>query len=113
MDVLPAGFEFRHYIDGPALYLAGEIVANACPANPEPGAPWRLCIAPRKWPRYEYLASEAACRRYMAAWARRWEAEIRVRVAASDRSFEHLALNGPVPVTRHPRGKARRRGIRL
>ncbi|MDF5814323.1 hypothetical protein P4152_17235 [Pseudomonas aeruginosa] len=76
---LPPGFHFEPYLGGPALYLDDDQVASACPARDEAGASWRLCLCPRRPPRYEFLADEQACLRYMAAWARRWEAEIRAR----------------------------------
>ncbi len=76
---LPPGFHFEPYLGGPALYLDDTQVASACPARDEAGASWRLCLCPRRPPRYEFLADEQACLRYMAAWARRWEAEIRAR----------------------------------
>lgn len=112
METLPPGFEFRPYLDGPGLYVGQELVAHACAANDDPGAPWRLCISPRSPVRYEFLASEAACRRYMAAWARRWEAEIRDRLKGLQTGFEHLIPTGPTPMTRHPR-RTKRKGPRL
>lgn len=112
METLPPGFEFRPYLDGPGLYLGPEVVAHACPASDTAGAPWRLCLSPRSPPRYEFLVSEAACRRYMARWAMRWEAEIRGRLKDPRTGFEHLVPAGPTPATRHPR-RARRRGLAL
>ena len=76
---LPPGFHFEPYLGGLALYLDDDQVASACPARDEAGAPCRLCLRPRRPPRYEFLANEEVCPGYMAAWARRWEAEIRAR----------------------------------
>lgn len=110
---LPPGFRFRHYIDGPGLYLGSEQVACAGPANDDPGAAWRLCLYPRRPPRYVFLADEAACRRYMAAWATQWEAEIRARCEGRSSGFEHLVRSGvPAPEGRHPRPGSRR-GVKL
>ena len=106
---LPPGFTFEPFIDGPSLCLDGERIAFAGPANLDPGAPWRLCLSPRRTPRYEFLASEEACRRYMAGWARRWEAEIRERCQGRLSGWEHLSRSGePAPEGRHPRPRTRR-----
>lgn len=110
MNLLPPGFEFRPSLDGPGLFLGEDRVAIACPARDEPGAPWRLCLSPRGQPRYEFLPDEAACVRYMAAWARRWDTEIREACASTAHPYSHLATSGLCrPDTRHPRGRARRR----
>jgi len=108
METLPPGFEFVPYLGGPALQLDGEVIASACPANDGPGAPWRLCIHPRRPPRYEFLPDEAACRRYMEAWARRWEGQIREHLAAPSSPFQHLIPAGGVAHTTHIRPRARR-----
>lgn len=107
---LPPGFHFQPYLGGPSLHVGEEQVASACPARDEPGAPWRLCLRPRRPPRYEFLPNEDACLRYMAAWARRWEAEIRDRCALPSTAFAHLATTGATPATqsRHPRHRSRR-----
>lgn len=106
---LPPGFTFEPYVDGPCLRLDGEMLACACPANSDPGARWRLCLSPRRPPRYEFLADEEACRRYMAAWAKRWEAEIRERCRGRTSGWEHLVRSdGPAPEGRHPRPRSRR-----
>jgi len=109
---LPADFSFGWRGDGPCLEFRGELVADATPANHDPDPPWRLCISPRRPPRYEFLCSELACRRYMAAWARRWEAQVRERLAhppAAFTDFGHGASDVGLNTT-HPRRKARRRG---
>lgn len=108
MDALPAGFEFRPYIEGPGLYLGNELLAHACPANPDPGAPWRLCIAPRRPPRFEFLPDEAACLRYMARWVLLWEAEIRERIGHAQPPFVNPYTGSGAP-SKHPRPRSRRR----
>lgn len=78
--MLPAGFEWRPYLDGPALYLGDRLVAMACPARDEARAPWRVALNPRHvGMRYEFLADEVSARRYVEAWSRKWEAELRER----------------------------------
>lgn len=110
---LPPGFTFEPFIDGPSLCLDGERIAVASPASLDPGAPWRLCLSPRRSPRYEFLASEEACLRYMAGWARRWEVEIRERCQGRLSGWEHLAVSGgPAPGGRHPRPRSRR-GVKI
>lgn len=108
MDALPTGFEFRDYLDGPGLYLGSELLAHACPANSDPGAPWRLCISPRRPPRYEFLQDEAACRHYLARWACLWEAQIRERIGQSQPPFVN-PVTGTGTGTNHPRPRSRRR----
>jgi hypothetical protein len=109
MHDLPPDFEFRPYVQGPALYLGEEIVAHASPARDEPGAPWRVSLEPRKPPRFVFLRDEATSLRYMAGWAIKWEAHIRERCRNESRAFAHLATSGAEHPSRHPRGRSRRR----
>jgi len=107
---LPPDFEFRHFIDGPALYLGDEAVAYASPARDEPGAPWRLYKTARRPPRYAFLPDEQACREYLTRWAIQWEAQIREACASADQPFQHLASGDqPREPSRHPRPRSRRR----
>lgn len=108
---LPADFTFGWFIDGPSLEFRGEVIATATPVNRSPNPPWRLCINPRCPPRYEFLATEAGCRRYMAAWARKWETQIRERLAYPPAAFTDLGRSaGGIPLnTTHPRRTARRK----
>lgn len=108
MLTLPPGFEFRPYVGGPGLYLGDDLVAHASPARDEPGARWRLCIAPRGIPRYEFLRDEDACLRYMAGWAVKWEAEIRQSVASVGTGHPYGEVKSPTEPSRHPRGRSRR-----
>ena len=108
MHSLPPGFEFRPYVDGPGLYLEGRVIATACPANGDPGAPWRLCISPKGSPRCEFLRDEDACLRYMAAWATKWEAEIRRARVDVGTGHPYGDVRAPSEPSRHPRGRSRR-----
>jgi len=107
---LPADFAFGWFIDGPSLEFRGEVIAAATPANHDPNPLWRLRIDPRCPPRYVFLASEQACRRYMAAWARKWEAQIRERLAHPPAAFSDLGsgTGGPALNTTHHRRSPRR-----
>lgn len=109
MDALPPGFTFDHFIDGPCLRLNGEVIATACPANYDPGCPWRISLHPRRAGSTVFLATEAGARRYMAAWARRWETEIRERCAGPNQAFAHLLVSPPPGLDKtHPRRRHKR-----
>lgn len=111
---LPADFAFGWFIDGPALECRGEVIATATPASHDPNPPWRLCISQRSPPRYEFLATEAGCRRYMAAWARKWEAQIRERLAYPPAAFTDLGRSGggpPLNTTHHRRSPRAKRKV--
>jgi len=108
--MLPDGFRFEPYVDGPCLRVGDEVVATACPARDEPGAPWRICLAPRKPPRFVFCPDEEACLRYMEAWARKWEVEIRERCDRPSLEFAHLRQTGQTPAEpQYPRRRKRRR----
>lgn len=109
MHALPPGFEFRPYVDGPGLYLGEKAIAFACAANHDPNPPWRLCLNVGTLSASTvFTATEAGALRYMAAWARKWEPEIRKAHEAVSHPFGHLAVRGPVPDTHHIRAKVRR-----
>lgn len=109
MHTLPPGFEFRPYVDGPGLYLDGRVIATATPANGSPDTPWRLCISPNGIPRYEFLRDKDACLRYMAAWAKRWENEIRNTLADVGTGHPYGEVGSPAEPSRHPRSRSRRK----
>lgn len=72
--MLPEGFRWRPYLDGPGLYHGARLIACAAPVQ----SGWRLLIAGGGRPvRYEFLPTLRACKRYAEAWAVKWEAEIR------------------------------------
>ena len=109
MHDLPPGFEFGPYIDGVAVYLGGKAVAIASPANNDPAPPWRISInVGLVAGRYQFTANEKAARRYMAAWARKWEGKIRDEHRTVAGPFMHMAKAGPSPETMHPRRRSRR-----
>ena len=72
--MLPAGFEWQHYITGPGLFVDGEFVAYCAPVT----SGWRISvgigIGP---PRYHFFDHEDEARGYVEAWARKWELRIR------------------------------------
>ena len=72
--MLPAGFEWQHYITGPGLFVDGELVAYIAPVTEA----WRVSvgigIGP---PRYQFFDREDDALRYVEAWARKWEQRIR------------------------------------
>lgn len=111
MHPLPPGFEFGPYIDGVAVYLGEKAVAIASPANNDQNPPWRISInVGLVSGRYHFTANERAARRYMAAWAMKWEARIRDEHLTVSGPFMHMAKAGPSPQTRHPRRRSRRDG---
>lgn len=74
--MLPAGFEWRPYIDGPALYLGDRMLAVS--SRLEQG--WRVDFVLHR--RSEFFAGEAEAIRYVTAWARKWENRIRQEAGA-------------------------------
>lgn len=112
--MLPDGFHFERYIDGPGLYLDKTVVATACPANHDPDSPWRVCMNPAGLPRYVFTRTELGAERYMAQWARKWEREIRAAVGASPNAFAHLTLSSGTRIeTTHPHRRHGRRAPRI
>lgn len=112
--MLPDGFHFERYIDGPGLYLGDRVVATACPANHDPDSPWRVCMNPAGLPRYVFTRTEGGAEQYLAQWARKWERQIREAVGANSGSFAHLSLPaGERPVTTHPHRRHGRRATRI
>ncbi|GAA5075419.1 hypothetical protein [Lysobacter panacisoli] len=109
--MLPAGFHFQRYIDGPGLYLGDRAVAAACLANYDPDSPWRLCLNPTGLPRYVFTRTEAGATRYMEAWAVKWEAAIREAVERGRNGREPSAVTGGGEHvdTTHPRRGSRRK----
>jgi len=108
--MLPDGFHFEHYIGGPGLYLGDRLVATTTPANYDPSPPWRICINPSGLPRYEFRDTEDQAVRYMAEWARKWEARIRESVEQIEDPFSHLTVSrGQSISTTHPRRRRTRR----
>ena len=114
--MLPEGFHWHQERQGPTIRYGSRVVAFGCEASP--GGRWRLglqgSMAP---PRYVFLVDEAACWRYMDAWVRKWDNEIRKH---GDQEFPLNACTGksgtpsrPPTQTSHPRGKSRRRSRRL
>lgn len=73
--MLPDGFEWRHYIDGPALYWGEEQIASITPlANGK----FRICLNPHSMAiRYEFFDSLRECELYVELWARKWEGRLR------------------------------------
>lgn len=73
--MLPEGFQWQHYLDGPALYLEGRMAALCTPVD---NGRWRVTVGVGlKTLRHEFVGSEDAARRYVEAWARKWQEQIR------------------------------------
>lgn len=72
---LPPGFEIRPYIDGPGLYLNGQIVGVAS-SIPEGRARVDLCVSTAKRHSH-FLDSMSVAEEYLRRWAVRWEGRIR------------------------------------
>ena len=78
--MLPADFQWRPYIDGHALWLNGQMVADICPAREGKDVPWRITLNPRNVDmRHEFKPHEQAARRYVEAWVSKWVDELRAR----------------------------------
>lgn len=69
--MLPDDFEWRPYIDGPALYLGDRMLAVSTRLERS----WRTDFVLHR--RSEFFASEEAATRYVIAWACKWEDRIR------------------------------------
>lgn len=80
MQGFPPDLNWQPYLDGHALYLAGQVVAMICPARQGIDAPWRIALNPRFVDlRYEFVPGEAIARRYVERWAARWIDRLRDR----------------------------------
>lgn len=79
--MLPTGFQLDHRIDGPALYVNGVLVALLTPLD---HGRWRVTLGIGfAGKRHEFVDSEATALRYVAAWSRKWEPDIRQSASAS------------------------------
>jgi hypothetical protein len=69
--MLPKGFYFETYKDGPALYVDGRMLADIVPLG---DARFRACLNPLRFSiRYVLFDSEAAAKAYVTEWAWEWE----------------------------------------
>jgi hypothetical protein len=69
--MLPKGFYFETYKDGPALYVDGRMVADIVPLGE---GQFRACLNPLRFSiRYMQFDSEEAARSYVTEWAWEWE----------------------------------------
>lgn len=76
--MLPTGFEWQDYIDGPALYVGGRLVALCTPVA---NGRWRVTTGVGfTRMRHEFFDSEATAVRYVEAWGRKWQDAIRHEV---------------------------------
>lgn len=73
--MLPAGFRFETFNDGPGLYVDGRLVADIVPLG---DGRYRACMNPLSFSiRYAYLASMEEALAYVSEWALKWEARLR------------------------------------
>jgi len=77
--MLPPGFEWRPWLDGPALYLRGQQIASITPLD---GGRCRVCLNSNnaRTMRYQFCRNEAAAIAYVERWAAKWEAVLRAGV---------------------------------
>lgn len=69
--MLPNGFYFQTYMDGPALYIDGRMVADIVSLG---DGRYRACLNPLRFSiRYVPFDSEQAALEYVSEWARKWE----------------------------------------
>ena len=73
--MLPSGFIFETFNDGPALLVDGRIVADIVPLG---DGRCRACMNPLSFSiRYAYLESMEEAMAYVSEWAMKWEARLR------------------------------------
>lgn len=85
--MLPDGFEWRPYTGGkPALFFGGRMLAYATETQ---SGIWSIGFVAKGTPHYKFMATGEGSRRYVEAWAVKWEAEIRALPVSSP--FGHLA----------------------
>lgn len=73
--MLPPGFMFETFNDGPALLVNGRIVADIVPLG---DGRFRACMNPLSFSiRYAYLGSLDEAKTYVAEWAMKWEQRLR------------------------------------
>lgn len=79
--MLPDGFQWQDFIDGPALHLNGHRIATVSPLDDERGVySVRVCFHPsRHNMHYRFFRTVEGSCRYVEAWAVKWEAELRER----------------------------------
>ncbi|HWS78230.1 MAG TPA: hypothetical protein VN205_07625 [Thermomonas sp.] len=73
--MLPNGFRFQTFHDGPALLVDGRIVADIVPLG---DGRFRACMNPLSFSiRYAYLGSLEEAMDFVSEWAMKWEARLR------------------------------------
>jgi hypothetical protein len=73
--MLPKGFSFQTFNDGPALMVGGRVVADIVPLG---DGRYRACMNPLSFSiRYAYLGSLEEAMDYVSAWAVQWEDRLR------------------------------------
>lgn len=73
--MLPPGFTFETYHDGPALMVDGRVVADIVPLG---DGRFRACLNPLSFSiRYAMHDSMEAAMAYVADWAIKWESRLR------------------------------------
>jgi hypothetical protein len=78
--MLPRGFTFKTFNDGPALLVDGRIVADIVPLGE---GRYRACLNPLSFSiRYAYLGSLEEAMDYVSEWAHKWEDRLRYGVQA-------------------------------
>lgn len=76
--MLPDGYQWRKWIEGPALYLDDAQVATITPVT---GGIRALMNANSVQMRYVFFDAELAAVRYIEAWANKWDGRLRTERA--------------------------------
>lgn len=84
--MLPDGYAWQPYIDGPALYLERGMVAMVSPIPS--GARVALNVGTNRL-RFVFLGDERQAVAYIEAWSQKWDLEIRAQRAGIGRGHRH------------------------
>ena len=84
--MLPDGYTWQPYLDGPALYLERGMVAMVSPIPS--GARVSLNVGTNRL-RFVFLGDVRRAVAYVEAWARKWDREIRAGRAGSGPQVRH------------------------
>ena len=107
-SMLPQGFEWRPHTNGePALFAGGVMLAYVTETQ---AGTWRIGFLAKGTPHYHFMASREGAQRYVEAWARKWEAEIRGLPVCSPFPYMQGAPDPAQTAAAATNDNARRRG---
>lgn len=110
--MLPADFYWQTYIDGPGLYVKGRLVATITRVTNG----YRITTTPgSRPPWHHFMKTEEGSRRYLEAWATKWEAQIRGSSSSAILGMGHLAMDPDPKATKEAATREwyRRRGRKV